>query len=81
MPIARKPLKGRFAAGWLRPHVPCDNWGEGGPMRDLIVILALYVAVLAGFAWCGGIRAAGRSIEDWGRRSTGQNERQHSPVS
>jgi hypothetical protein len=50
-------------------------------MRDLIVILALYVAVLAGFAWCGGIRAAGRSIEDWGRRSTGQNERQHSPVS
>ena len=50
-------------------------------MRDLIVILALYVAVLAGFAWCGGIRAAGRSIEDWGRRSTGPNGRQHSPVS
>ena len=50
-------------------------------MRDLIVILVLYVAVLAGFAWCGGIRAAGRSIEDWGRRSTGQNGRQHRPVS
>ena len=50
-------------------------------MRDLIVILALYVAVLAGFAWCGGLRAAGRSIEDWGRRSTSARGRQHSPVS
>ena len=39
-------------------------------MRDLIVILVLYVVVLFGFAWCGGFRAAGRSIEDWGRRST-----------
>ena len=39
-------------------------------MRDLIVILVLYVVVLFAFGWCGGIRAAGRSIEDWGRRST-----------
>ena len=39
-------------------------------MRDLIVILVLYVVVLAAFAWCGGFRAAGRSIEDWGRLST-----------
>ena len=39
-------------------------------MRDWIVILVLYVLVLFGFAWCGGLRAAGRSIEDWGRRST-----------
>ena len=38
-------------------------------MRDLIVILVLYAVVLFGFAWCGGFRAAGRSIEDWGRRS------------
>lgn len=50
-------------------------------MRDLIVILALYVAVLAGFGWCGGFRAAGRSIEDWGRRSAGHDGRPHSPVS
>jgi hypothetical protein len=50
-------------------------------MRDLIVILALYVAVLAGFAWCGGIRAAGKAIEEWGRRSSEQRRGQHSPVS
>jgi hypothetical protein len=50
-------------------------------MRDLIIILALYVVVLFAFGWCGGIRAAGRSIEDWGRRSTGQRGREHSPVS
>jgi hypothetical protein len=49
-------------------------------MLDLIVILALYVAVLFGFGWCGGFRAAGRSIENWGRRSTGQNETPRSPV-
>ena len=39
-------------------------------MRDWIVILVLYVLVLFGFAWCGGLRAAGKSIEDWGRRTT-----------
>jgi hypothetical protein len=55
--------------------------GEGGPMRDLIVILVLYVVVLAGFAWSGGFRAAGSSIEDWGRRSSERRGRQHSPVS
>ena len=38
-------------------------------MRDWIVILVLYGAVLFGFGWLGGMRAAGRSIEDWGRRS------------
>ena len=35
-------------------------------MRDLIVILVLYVVVLFAFAWCGGMRAAGRSIEELG---------------
>jgi hypothetical protein len=50
-------------------------------MRDLIVILVLYVVVLAGFGWCGGIRSAGRAIEDWGRRSTAGRRRPHSPVS
>ena len=49
-------------------------------MRDLIVILVLYVAVLLAFGWCGGLRAAGRSIEDWGRRSTGTSGRPSSPV-
>jgi hypothetical protein len=58
-----------------------NNEGEGGSMRDLIIILALYVVVLFAFGWCGGIRAAGRSIEDWGRRSTGQRGGEHSPVS
>ena len=38
-------------------------------MRDWIVILVLYGAVLFGFGWLGGMRAAGKSIEDWGRRS------------
>ena len=38
-------------------------------MRDWIVILVLYGAVLFGFGWFGGMRAAGRSIEEWGRRS------------
>ena len=37
-------------------------------MRDWIVILVLYGAVLFGFGWLGGMRAAGKSIEDWGRR-------------
>lgn len=50
-------------------------------MRDLIVILVLYVVVLAGFGWCGGMRGAGRAIEDWGRRSTAGRGRPHSPVS
>ena len=44
-------------------------------MNDLIVILVLYVAVLPAFAWCGGIRAAGRAIEDWARHSTEPAER------
>ena len=50
-------------------------------MRDLIVILVLYVVVLLAFAWCGGFRAAGRSIEDWGRRSTTPRGAQRSPLS
>jgi len=50
-------------------------------MRDLIVILALYVVVLFAFGWCGGFRAAGRSIEDWGRRSTMPRRSQRSPLS
>ena len=50
-------------------------------MRDLIVILALYVVVLFAFAWCGGFRAAGKSIEDWGRRSTASRGPEHSPLS
>ena len=50
-------------------------------MRDLIVILVLYVVVLFAFAWCGGLRAAGRSIEDWGRRSTTPRGTQRSPLS
>jgi hypothetical protein len=50
-------------------------------MRDWIVMLALYVAVLFGFAWCGGIRAAGKSIEDWGRWSTGPRRPRRNPVS
>ncbi len=50
-------------------------------MRDLIVILALYVVVLLAFGWCGGIRAAGRSIEDWGRRSAASQRPQRNPLS
>ena len=50
-------------------------------MRDLIVILALYVVVLFAFAWSGGFRAAGRSIEDWGHRSATRRGRQRNPVS
>ena len=50
-------------------------------MRDLIVILVLYGAVLFGFGWLGGMRAAGRSIEDWGRRSTTRGGTPRSPLS
>jgi hypothetical protein len=50
-------------------------------MRDWIVILVLYVLVLFGFAWCGGLRAAGKSIEDWGRRSTAPRGPQRNPLS
>jgi hypothetical protein len=50
-------------------------------MRDLIVILVLYVVVLFAFGWCGGFRAAGRSIEEWGRRSTTRRGAQRSPLS
>lgn len=50
-------------------------------MRDLIVILVLYVVVLFAFAWCGGFRAAGKSIEDWGRRSSEQRRGRQNPVS
>ena len=49
-------------------------------MQDLIVILVLYVAVLLAFAWCGGMRAAGRAIEDWGRHSTEGDRTPTSPV-
>jgi hypothetical protein len=49
-------------------------------MRDLIVILVLYVVVLVAFGRLGGIRAAGRSIEDWARRSTGANGAPRSPL-
>jgi hypothetical protein len=49
-------------------------------MRDLIVIFALYVVVLLTFGWLGGIRAAGRSIEDWGRRSTRNDGTPRSPL-
>ncbi len=49
-------------------------------MRDLIVILVLYLVVLFAFGWCGGLRAAGRSIEDWGRRSTRTGGPPRSPV-
>ena len=47
-------------------------------MQDLIAILVLYVVVLFAFGWCGGFRAAGRSIEDWGRRSTAHRGTQRS---
>ena len=50
-------------------------------MRDWIVILVLYVLVLFGFAWCGGMRAAGRAIEDWSRRSTTPRGPQRNPLS
>jgi hypothetical protein len=49
-------------------------------MNDLIVILVLYVAVLLAFAWCGGFRAAGRAIEDWGRHSTEPRRAHGSPT-
>ena len=43
-------------------------------MRDLIVILVLYVVVLFAFGWCGGLTGcSGRSIEDAVRRSTRTN--------
>jgi hypothetical protein len=35
-----------------------------------IVIAVLYGALLFAFGWLGGMRAAGQSIEDWGRRTT-----------
>jgi hypothetical protein len=50
-------------------------------MRDLIVILVLYVVVLFAFGWSGGFRAAGRSIEDWGRRSASRRGPQRNPLS
>ena len=49
-------------------------------MRDWIVILVLYGAVLFGFGWLGGMRAAGKSIEDWGRRSTTPRGPRQSPL-
>ena len=39
-------------------------------MWDWIVILVVYGAVLFGFGYFGGLRAAGGSIELWGRRSS-----------
>ena len=50
-------------------------------MRELIAILVLYGAVLFGFGWLGGMRAAGKSIEDWGRRSTTRGGTPRSPLS
>ena len=50
-------------------------------MRDLIVILLLYVVVLFAFAWCGGFRAAGSSIQEWGRRSAMRNGPRRNPLS
>ena len=38
-------------------------------MITWIVILLLYGAVLFGFGYLGGLRAAGKSIESWGRWS------------
>ena len=49
-------------------------------MRDLIVILVLYVVVVFAFGWCGGMRAAGSSIEDWARRSTRAGGTPRSPL-
>ena len=48
-------------------------------MQDLIVILVLYVVVLVAFAWCGGMRAAGRAIEGWGRHSASSAGRSAAP--
>ncbi len=50
-------------------------------MRDWIVILVLYALVLFGFRALGGIRAAGESIERWGRSSARPRALERSPVS
>jgi hypothetical protein len=39
-------------------------------MRDLIILGVLYLAVLLGFRWLGGLIAAGEAIQEWGRRAT-----------
>ena len=49
-------------------------------MLDWIVIIALYVLVLFGFAWFGGMHSAGRFFEDWGRR-TAANRPHRNPLS
>ncbi|NUT55677.1 MAG: hypothetical protein HOQ03_06810 [Thermoleophilia bacterium] len=49
-------------------------------MTEWIVILALYVTVLFAFAWSGGMRAAGRAIEDWGRHSARPRGANRSPT-
>ena len=46
-----------------------------------IVIAVLYGALLFAFGWLGGMRAAGQSIEDWGRRSSEQRRGRQNPVS
>ena len=42
-------------------------------MLTWIVIAVLYGALLFGFGWLGGMRAAGQSIQDWSRRSTARS--------
>jgi hypothetical protein len=46
-----------------------------------IVIGILYGALLFAFGWLGGMRAAGRSIEDWGRRTVDRRTPRGTPAS
>jgi hypothetical protein len=46
-----------------------------------IVIAVLYGALLFAFGWLGGMRAAGRSIEDWGRRHADERTLRGTPAS
>ena len=39
-------------------------------MRDLILFGVLYLVILLGFRWLGGLIAAGDALQDWGRRAT-----------
>jgi hypothetical protein len=40
------------------------------PMRELVLVGALYLVTLGAFSWLGGIVAAGGAIQDWGRRAS-----------
>jgi hypothetical protein len=52
----------------MRAVEPCASLhARGGDVLDLIVIFVLYGIVLFAFGWFGGWRAAGKSVEDWGR--------------